>query len=200
MRPTALLSLRKSLRAPPIRIPYRQIPPVFRRNITITPSGQLDNSTSDASGETNFELVSGSSQHPFASAYSDSSSSASSPSPSSSSTTSEADPSDEAESSTSSTPAVVNHLPQPPPPNPPVPLPHLQHPFDTHAFVTYLQRSEVNRGSAVVLMEAVKDLIVKRKWRALQRMLTKEENENVGHRSDCFPLPTLLSLHLCTSR
>ena len=73
----------------------------------------------------------------------------------------------------------MTSLPQPPP-STTTPLPHLQHPFDTHAFVNYLEKSEVKQGTAVVLMESVRDLIIQRKTMALKRMLDKEDMENVS--------------------
>jgi hypothetical protein len=46
--------------------------------------------------------------------------------------------------------------------------------------VTYLEKSEVKQGTAVVLMESVRDLIIQRKTMALKRMLDKEDMENVS--------------------
>ena len=172
MRPTPLLSLRRSMRHLPRAVTNRNIPPALFRNITIQASAPDPDSDSTS---TNFELVSGHSSHPFASNYSDASSASSSTAQSSGS-------SSDGGSASTGTPEVipvVTNLPQPPS-SPPTVMPHLQHPFDTHAFVTYLEKSEVKQGTAVVLMESVRDLIIQRKTMALKRMLDKEEMENVS--------------------
>jgi hypothetical protein len=93
---------------------------------------------------------------------------------------------------------VVTNLPQPPP-SPPPAIPYYQHPFDTHAFVTYLEKSEVEKGTAVVLMESVRELIIWRKTRALERLLDKEDQENV-RASPLAPLSGLSSVTGCADR
>lgn len=80
---------------------------------------------------------------------------------------------------------MITSLPAPPQPSP-LPLPpHLQHPFDTHAFVSYLEKSELERPTSLALMTAVKELIIQRKHQAIRNMLGKEDMENVS-KGKCF--------------
>ncbi|WVR08019.1 hypothetical protein IAU60_005063 [Kwoniella sp. DSM 27419] len=58
---------------------------------------------------------------------------------------------------------------------------HLQHPFDTHAFVNYLEKSEISRGSSRALMEAVRDMITKRGTQTRRTMVGKEDAENAAY-------------------
>nr|XP_018260295.1 mitochondrial protein [Kwoniella dejecticola CBS 10117]OBR82453.1 mitochondrial protein [Kwoniella dejecticola CBS 10117] len=58
---------------------------------------------------------------------------------------------------------------------------HLQHPFDTHAFVSYLEKNEISRNSARALMEAVRELIIKRGTRTGKDMVGKEDAENAAY-------------------
>lgn len=55
-----------------------------------------------------------------------------------------------------------------------------RHPFDTHAFVSSLERASVDSESAKALMEAARGLITRRADRATGSMLSKEELDNVG--------------------
>ena len=171
-RSIPLLSLLRSAHARPSLVSAAILPPRLTRGFTITPPAgdPPDDSTldTDTSEQTNFELVSSGSisQHPFASQSNDPSSSFSWSNP------------DEPSSSTS----VVTSLPSPPPPIPVPTPPHLQHPFDTHAFVTYLEKSGLTRGTSITLMEAVKGLIVKRTDKARDEMVEKENMENVRPR------------------
>lgn len=57
---------------------------------------------------------------------------------------------------------------------------YLQHPFDTHAFVSYLEKNGLDRETSRALMESVKDMIIKRGKRTKDTMVGKEEAENVG--------------------
>ncbi|RKI36578.1 DUF1640 domain-containing protein, partial [Corallococcus sp. AB049A] len=62
---------------------------------------------------------------------------------------------------------------------PEVPVPLAQHPFDTHAFVTYLEKSELSPKAARALMESTRQMIVDRSGKTKERMLHKEDMENV---------------------
>ncbi|WOO81419.1 putative protein [Vanrija pseudolonga] len=53
-----------------------------------------------------------------------------------------------------------------------------RHPFDTHAFVSSLERANVDSESAKALMEAARGLITRRADRATGNMLSKEELDN----------------------
>jgi hypothetical protein len=55
----------------------------------------------------------------------------------------------------------------------------MQHPFDTHAFVSYLEKSDLSCGTAETLMEAVREMIVRRGERTRDNMVGKEDMENV---------------------
>lgn len=83
---------------------------------------------------------------------------------------------------TSPTTATVpaTSLPAPPASVPFRPL-YLQHPFDTHAFVAYLEKHDVSLGTARVLMEAVRRFIVRRGEVARDCMLGKEDMENAAY-------------------
>jgi hypothetical protein len=61
--------------------------------------------------------------------------------------------------------------------------PHLQHPFDTHAFVSYLEKNGLSSGSAETLMQAVRKIIVRRSEQTRDDMLGKEDMENVSAES-----------------
>lgn len=63
---------------------------------------------------------------------------------------------------------------------PEVPLPLAQHPFDTHAFVTYLEKSELSPKAARALMESTRQMIVDRSGKTKDKMLHKEDMENVS--------------------
>ncbi|TXT13682.1 hypothetical protein VHUM_01049 [Vanrija humicola] len=53
-----------------------------------------------------------------------------------------------------------------------------RHPFDTHAFVSALERANIDSESAKALMEAARGLITRRADRATGNMLSKEELDN----------------------
>ncbi|KAL1411108.1 hypothetical protein Q8F55_002058 [Vanrija albida] len=53
-----------------------------------------------------------------------------------------------------------------------------RHPFDTHAFVSALERATVSPESAKALMEGARQLITRRADRATGNMLSKEELDN----------------------
>ena len=169
---SSYLTLRRSLRHIPSSTHTRRLPPLALRSMTIQAGAPPPSDEANDPSTTNFQLVSGSSQHPFASNFSPHSSSSSS---SDRATFSTGPHEGEVQEGVS----VVESLPQPPPPTPPIPVIKLQHPFDTHAFVTYLEKSDIGKDNAVVLMEAVRELIVRRKTRALETMLNKEDMENV---------------------
>lgn len=175
-----MFALRRSLRHVPQYTRTLPIPVHAMRRMTIQagappipddPSSSASASSSSSSSSTNFELVSGSSQHPFASIVDTPASSSASADSADGSSSNRTDPLPDSTD-------VVTNLPQPPP-SPPPAIPYYQHPFDTHAFVTYLEKSEVEKGTAVVLMESVRELIIWRKTRALERLLDKEDQENV---------------------
>lgn len=85
---------------------------------------------------------------------------------------------------TSSNLSAATSLPAPPE-RPNFTPRYLQHPFDTHAFVSYLEKNGLDRETSRALMESVKDMIIKRGKRTRDTMVGKEEAENV---SDCiFP-------------
>ncbi|RXK37730.1 hypothetical protein M231_04979 [Tremella mesenterica] len=75
---------------------------------------------------------------------------------------------------------VISTLP-PLPDLPPPPPTRTQHPFDTHAFVTYLEKSQLEPGVARTLMQAVRELIVRRGDRTRESMLGREDMENVAY-------------------
>lgn len=60
-----------------------------------------------------------------------------------------------------------------------------RHPFNSHQFVSSLEKSSVEPESAKALMEGVRDLIVQRTDKAIFKMLSREEMENVS----VTPLP-----------
>lgn len=80
---------------------------------------------------------------------------------------------------TSSNITTATSLPAPPE-SPNFTPRYLQHPFDTHAFVSYLEKNGLDRETSRALMESVKDMIVKRGKRTRDTMVGKEEAENVS--------------------
>ncbi|WVN86831.1 uncharacterized protein L203_102004 [Cryptococcus depauperatus CBS 7841] len=58
---------------------------------------------------------------------------------------------------------------------------HLRHPFDTHAFVSYLEKNALYRPSAIALMEGVKEMIIERGKTTRDTMVGKEEMENTAY-------------------
>ncbi|ODN78547.1 hypothetical protein L202_04163 [Cryptococcus amylolentus CBS 6039] len=80
------------------------------------------------------------------------------------------------------TPGLVASTSLPAPPESPRFTPrHLQHPFDTHAFVSYLEKNGLDRPTARDLMESVKDMIIKRGKETRATMVGKEEQENAAY-------------------
>jgi hypothetical protein len=67
-----------------------------------------------------------------------------------------------------------------PPAVPAAPRPLAQHPFDTHAFVNYLEKSELSPKAARALMESTRQMIVTRCGQTKNEMLHKEDMENVS--------------------
>ncbi|WVQ75058.1 hypothetical protein IAR50_004667 [Cryptococcus sp. DSM 104548] len=79
-------------------------------------------------------------------------------------------------------PGLVASTSLPAPPESPRFTPrHLQHPFDTHAFVSYLEKNGLDRPTARALMESVKDMIIKRGKVTRDTMVGKEEQENAAY-------------------
>lgn len=71
----------------------------------------------------------------------------------------------------------------PSPPTGPVFTPNTgpQHPFDTHAFVNYLESHGLDLDSSQTLMEATRSMIVERSAQTRERMLANEEMENQAY-------------------
>lgn len=80
---------------------------------------------------------------------------------------------------TSSNLSAATSLPAPPE-RPNFTPRYLQHPFDTHAFVSYLEKNGLDRETSRALMESVKDMIITRGKRTRDTMVGKEEAENVS--------------------
>ncbi|OCF33549.1 mitochondrial protein [Kwoniella heveanensis CBS 569] len=97
------------------------------------------------------------------------------------------DPSSSSGSSSSSTVSAntslanASSLPAPPEGTPTFIPRHLQHPFDTHAFVSYLEKSNLSRGTSRALMEAVREMIIKRGTQTRNDMVGKEDAENAAY-------------------
>ena len=156
------LNLRRSLRFRPQSISQSLLPPLFWRAINI--QAQEPNLPSDLPGLPDIPFAeapilpspsSFGSQHPFAGRQI---------SPLSS------DP--------SSSRSVVTTLPFPP--EKVASAPHIQHPFDTHAFVSYLEKADLGRETSRTLMESVRLLITKRGDKTRDDMVGKEDMENVS--------------------
>lgn len=162
-RPLRFLAVRRGLHHRPLRLPISILPPRLVRPIKVQGPGQ--NSSSDQSGPTDFDNIepnisasptASSSQHPFAGHLNSAS-----------------------QSEPSSSKSVVTTLPSPPEKVFSVLPPHLQHPFDTHAFVSYLEKADLEPATARSLMEAVKLLITRRGEKTRDDMVGKEDQENV---------------------
>lgn len=71
----------------------------------------------------------------------------------------------------------------PSPPTGPVftPTTGPQHPFDTHAFVNYLESHGLDLETSQTVMEGTRSMIVERSARTRERMLAKEELENQAY-------------------
>ncbi|KAK8845636.1 hypothetical protein IAR55_006352 [Kwoniella newhampshirensis] len=185
---TRHVPLRRSLRSRPILTSTSLLPPRLYRPITI--QAPSPGSQSDRRDPANYEVIdptpsSSISPSPeagpssaFASAFA-ASSGATPPPPTGSGLGTSAE---EASSpSTSTGIATSTNLPAPPEsPSNFIPR-HLQHPFDTHAFVSYLERNDISRGQARALMEGVREMIVKRGTRTRDTMVGKEEMENAAY-------------------
>jgi hypothetical protein len=158
--------LRRSTKSLPSTLPRTTIPARLYRPITIQAKPQSHDERNDPP---DFEIVddpppppnfASSSQHPFSNI-----------------------PLDEPSSSTS----VI----APRPPSSTLPQPELsaskwtrvQHPFDTHAFVSYLEKAGLETGTSTALMEAVRKMIVKRSDKTRESMMAKEDMENVSIQS-----------------
>jgi hypothetical protein len=158
--------LRRSTRSLPSSLQRSTVPSSLCRPITIQAKPQSPDERNDPP---NFEIVddppsasnfASSSQHPFSNIQLD-------PEPSSSSLTVPA------RSSGTST------LPQPPELSESK-WTRVPHPFDTHAFVNYLEKAGLKTGTSTALMEAVRSMIVKRSDRTRESMMAKEDMENVS--------------------
>lgn len=55
-----------------------------------------------------------------------------------------------------------------------------QHPFDSHKFVSALEKASLDSNTSKALMEGVRGLMVSRKDQAMGKMLVREEADNVG--------------------
>ncbi|KAK4684488.1 hypothetical protein P7C73_g5686, partial [Tremellales sp. Uapishka_1] len=75
-------------------------------------------------------------------------------------------------------PSSSTTLPPPPETLPIGTPPHHLHPFDTHAFVTYLEKAEISYGTSRALMEGVREIIVNRGERTRKEMVGREDMEN----------------------
>ncbi|WWC73684.1 uncharacterized protein I206_107656 [Kwoniella pini CBS 10737] len=141
--PLARLSARQSFRSCVVRSSLGEVIPGRPRCITI--QAPSPNNNPDRRGNGAFQI-----SHPpvVAQAASPSSNSNSQP--------------DEPSTSASAGLANATSLPAPPEGSSGFTPRHLQHPFDTHAFVSYLEKNEISRSSARALMEAVRDMIIKR--------------------------------------
>lgn len=139
----------------------------YLRRITIQASPPSSSDTPSDREATNFEIVddapstssssfASSSQHPFSSI--------------------EIDPVD---MSGTNVPARSSTLP-PPPILSERQWTRFQHPFDTHAFVNYLEKAGMNTGTSTALMEAVRKMIVTRSDKTRESMMAKEDMENVS--------------------
>jgi len=157
------ICLRRCIRSLPKSIPRSRLPSGLYRPITIQAKPQ---SADEINDPPNFEIVddppspsnfASSSQHPFSTIPQD-------PEPS---------------SSTSVLPArtQASALPQPPSE---LKWTRVQHPFDTHAFVNYLEKAGLKTGTSTALMEAVRTMIVRRSDQTRESMMAKEDTENVS--------------------
>ncbi|WVQ79174.1 hypothetical protein IAT38_001270 [Cryptococcus sp. DSM 104549] len=188
--PTAAktLTLRRSAHSRPTPTPTALLPPRFHRSITIQAPGP--NSNSDRRDPSHYEIVEpdttnppGSSGSQFVNGYTNGGDggggggggggSSSFPPPNDSSS-----PNHTHDSTTGIT--TSTSLPMPPE-RPSFTPRHLQHPFDTHAFVSYLEKNGLSRGTARALMESVRDMIIKRGTRTGDTMVGKEEMENAAY-------------------
>lgn len=173
IRPVAgLIRLRRTPQSRPILHPRSAIPLPLHRPITIqaSPPSSTDNKLDPPSFEivddapsTSASNFASSSQHPFSSIPPD------------------------PEASSSTLPARLPNssgLPQPPETSE-AKWTRVQHPFDTHAFVSYLEKAGLKSGTSTALMEATRMMIVKRSDKTRESMMAKEDMENVGHNSDC---------------
>ncbi|WWD22587.1 hypothetical protein CI109_107080 [Kwoniella shandongensis] len=173
-RPTRQIAIRRSLRARPTLTSTSILPARFIRPITIQAPGP--ESQSDRRDPANYEVVDSTPNaeagpsSAFASAFA--ASSGSSPPLA---TSGGLDP------SSSTGIATSTNLPAPPESMSTFIPRHLQHPFDTHAFVSYLERNDTSRGQARALMEGVREMIVKRGTGTRDTMVGKEEMENAAY-------------------
>ncbi|WVQ95808.1 hypothetical protein IAU59_002907 [Kwoniella sp. CBS 9459] len=163
------LALRRSVRARPALVPSSLLPPQLCRHINIQAPGAIS-SDSERREASLFEPSTPtiiSSPPPSYDGHSE-------PSSSSSSTSS-------AHVSANTSLANASSLPAPPEGTPTFIPRHLQHPFDTHAFVSYLEKSDLSRGTSRALMEAVREMIIKRGTQTRHDMVGKEDAENAAY-------------------
>jgi hypothetical protein len=183
LRPVAgMIRLRRTPHSLPSLLPRSTLPLSLRRPITIQASPP---SSSDGKADPpNFEIVddapsssnfASSSRHPFSTI------------------------SPELGSDSSTVPARLpgsSGLPQPPEISE-AKWTRVNHPFDTHAFVSYLEKAGLKSGTSSALMEAVRMMIVKRSDKTRESMMAKEDQENVGAISGLQAIQTLISrLHI----
>ncbi|KAK6908706.1 mitochondrial protein [Kwoniella mangroviensis CBS 8886] len=161
---TPRLLLRRSLHLPPTHTDRYALPTIFLRRISIQAPGP--DHTSERRDPTGYEIL-----HPPVIAQSSSQSEPSNGSP---------DPNQDVTSSTTGL-ANATSLPAPPEGSTPFTSRHLQHPFDTHAFVSYLEKNDISRDSARALMEAVREMIKKRGTQTGENMVGKEDAENAAY-------------------
>ena len=71
----------------------------------------------------------------------------------------------------------------PSPPTGPLHTPNTgpQHPFDTHAFVNYLESHGLDLDTSQTVMEGTRSMIIERSARTREKMLAKEELENQAY-------------------
>ena len=161
--------LRRSARSIPSLQLRSRLPTTLARPITI--QAKPPSPTDNQSDPPNFEIVddppsasnfASSSQHPFS--------------------TIQPDPEPPSGGSTSFVPARLpggSALPQPPELSE-AKWTRVQHPFDTHAFVSYLEKAGLKTGTSTALMEAVRKMIVRRSDQTRESMMAKEDMENVS--------------------
>ncbi|KAL7420286.1 hypothetical protein Q5752_005255 [Cryptotrichosporon argae] len=157
----------------PVDVPALALPTSFVRRITVsgpTPPPRDDRRDDEIIGLP-VSAFSSTSKHPFADSSSSSSSASAGPFASTSGSSSSS-------SAPSFTPTVhPTSLPTPPEAS------HVQpfkHPFDTHAFVTHLEDAGL-AGTSRTLMEATREVIVRRAERARERMISKEDMDNEAY-------------------
>lgn len=181
-----MIRIRRSIHYRPTLLARTTVPFQCLRPITIQASPPSSSDTSDPDSRReppNFEIVddapsvsstssfASSSQHPFSSIDPDLNSQAN-------------------DMSGTNVPARSSTLP-PPPILSEVQWTRFQHPFDTHAFVNYLEKAGINTGTSTTLMEAVRKMIVTRSDKTRESMMAKEDMENVSNSPPSDPQASL---------